>query len=100
MKDFDEYIRWRGAKQSERDQIAWTHDSQGTQLVNFIGQYENLKDDFGTICKMVGISAVLGQENTSSHKDYRSYYTDETAKIVEALYKRDCALFGYSFDSK
>jgi hypothetical protein len=98
MKDFDEYIRWRGERRNERDQVFWTHDKQGNQLVDFIGRYERLEEDFQTICKMIGITATLGKENASSHRDYRSYYSAETAVIVAELYKRDLKTFGYTFE--
>ena len=95
---FDEYIRWRYGKGNERTQTRWTHDAQGKQLVNFIGRYENLTEDFKYICDKTGIIATLGRENVSQHEDYRSYYSDETAAMVAILYKKDCEMFGYTFE--
>jgi hypothetical protein len=98
LGSFDAYIRWRKIQGKDRPQTRWTHDAEGNQLVNFIGRYECLREDFNELCGIIGISASLGHENSTAHRDYRSYYSDETAAIVESLYKKDCELFGYTFD--
>ena len=38
------------------------------------------------------------RSNTSNHRDYRSYYTDELRELVEAHYARDLSTLLYNFD--
>jgi hypothetical protein len=98
LGSFENYIYWRKRLSKDRPQTRWTHDAAGHQLVNFIGRYERLTDDFAEVCKIVGITVTLGRENATRHKDYRCYYSDETAEIVASLYHNDCRVFGYTFD--
>ena len=36
--------------------------------------------------------------NRSGHKDYRTYYTDETRDLVAEAFRGDIETFGYTFD--
>jgi len=49
------------------------------------------------VCRRIGITAKLERENTTSHRPYREYYTNETRAIVERHFSRDIARFGYRF---
>jgi hypothetical protein len=70
----------------------------GKLLVDDIGHYETLHEDFGRICRHVGIDAELPHLNRSHHRDYRTYYTDRTRALVAEHFHRDIAMFGYNFD--
>lgn len=74
-------------------------DLHGKVLVDFIGRYETLNDDFATICNRIGI-APPKLEHKRQAKDratYHSYYNDATRELVTAHFKRDIELFGYTF---
>ena len=45
-------------------------DARGNLLVDFIGAYENLQEDFDEITRILGIRAVLPHVNQSVHRDY------------------------------
>lgn len=72
-----------------------------TSELDFIGLYENLRADYDHVRKVLGTGTALPANNVtkSKHKDYRSYYTDETRAIVAAVYREDIALLGYTFDN-
>ena len=77
--------------------------SQGNHpVVDFIGRYESLEEDFLYIQKKLGINAELKHLNiTEGHNDdYRTYFSDETANIVADVYREDLLIFRYSFDDK
>ena len=73
-------------------------DEEGAVIVDFIGRFENLNEDTGTVFRNLGISgASLPHNNSSHHRDYRSYYTEETRDLVAERYARDIEFFGYEF---
>lgn len=69
-------------------------------LVDFIGYYENIEEDFQYIAQKIGIKTTLKKLNTNTVKgNYVDYYSDETSAIVEKVYKKDIKMFGYKFDN-
>ncbi len=98
MKDFDEYIRWR-VREDLCLQKEFFYDQKGKCIVDYIGKFENLENDFNEICKKIGIDAELPHENKGKKRklDYRKYYTEETRKLVKEGFREDIELFDYEF---
>jgi hypothetical protein len=95
---FDDYIRWRVEKEV-RLQKAFVTDDEGRVIVDYIGRMEHLGDDFRHVCRAAGLPPIrLPHENRSRHRDYRTYYTDETREMVARAFAEDIDLFGYNFD--
>ena len=77
---------------------------QKISLVDFVGYYENLEEDFEVIKDRLQLDANVKLKHinkTSEEKklDYKNFYTEETRKIVQNVYQKDIDLFGYNFDS-
>ncbi|MFP4672400.1 MAG: sulfotransferase family 2 domain-containing protein [Desulfohalobiaceae bacterium] len=73
---------------------------QGQVIVDYICRYENLEQDFQTVCSRIKIPAprLPHLRRARERGDYRSYYTDQLAELVAGHYQRDLELLGYTFD--
>ena len=85
-----------------REKLSFTQtsclvDESGNLLVDFVGKFENLDQDFHSICRKVGISACLPHINKSKRTDYQDYYDAETRDLTAWLYAEDIERFGYTF---
>ena len=99
----------------------------GRILVDFIGRFENLQNDFYFVCEKIGLPPIeVPHSNRSSFtspvlsvrpkefvkyiryqlkgrhipafKRYQDYYDDESRQLVAEIYKKDIELFSYKFD--
>ena len=93
---FSEYVKlWT---MTHGDQTSVLSDREGNILVDFIGHFENLEDDFATVCRRIGLTNVtLPHINATQHPGYRDYYDDETRDLVARHYARDIDRFQYEF---
>jgi hypothetical protein len=76
-------------------------DLHGNTIVDFIGRYERLADDFAEACRRIGIhcpSLPHSRRAADRESDYRGYYDDDSAQWVAAHYRPDIERFGYRFD--
>jgi len=104
LGSFTAYLGWVMAtpkpypKGATKLQSTVLTDAEGNLLVDFVGRYETLAQDFTQICRRLGIPATLPHVNRTVHRDYRDYYTPETSAWVAAHFAADIRLFGYTFD--
>lgn len=96
MKDFSEYLEWI-VTEEKKLQKDFVTDHDGKIIVDFVGKYENLVEDFDYVCKTLNIPASLPHLKKSKHSDYRKYYDDKTKRIIEEHYGEDIDLFKYRF---
>jgi hypothetical protein len=68
---------------------------RGELMVDFVGHFETLKQDWAYIQDKTGLPA-LPHQNKSRHADYRDSYTPELAAIAARRYARDIELFDYT----
>lgn len=97
MKGFDEYVAWE-LRRGKFFQHTYITGRDGKLIVDFVGHYERLSEDFGKVCARLGVNVVLPRTNTSSHRDYRTYYSPATRELVGKYFQRDVEMFGYDFD--
>lgn len=97
MDNFDEYIRWR-VNEDKHFQKKFVTDDTGDITVDFIGKFENLHEDFDTICTRIGIpDASFPKKNTTDKDYYKEYYNETTRKLVRDHFQPDIELFDYEY---
>ena len=100
-------------------QTGMLYDKAGNLLVDFVGKFERLQQDFDQVCKQLGFEhSGLSHVNSSDKKsrelrrkvrnflrrngedklrNYVDFYDTETRETVSQLYRADIENFGYSF---
>lgn len=80
-----------------RPQTAYARAADGTMPFDHIGRVERLSETMAWLSERLGRNLELRRVNASDHKDYRSYYSDATKRLVTQLYAEDVEAFGYTF---
>lgn len=97
FSDFPTYLRWRCTEEI-RFQKDFIYSVDGKLMVDFIGRYETIDEDFQTICDRIGIQVKLPITNVSKTKPYQEYYTPELIELVRKAFAPDIELFKYEFE--
>ena len=71
-------------------------------VVDYIGKYERLNEDFEYVCKKIGLpfKGRLTREKSDIREEsfhFSTYYDDETKEIVRKHFSKEIDLFSYSF---
>lgn len=97
---FDKWIQeWIKGKTRVSNYNLYT--IKGKIAVDFIGKYENLKSDLNFVLNKLELQfdelprEKAGYRNDS--KNYKSYYTEKTKKLIAKRNKKEIKLFGYNF---
>lgn len=104
LGSFERYLDWvlatpspypKGATKHQYETLA---DDAGRLLVDYVGRYETLAQDFAQVCQQVGLTVELPHLNSSRHSNYRAYYNERSRQMVAEHFATDIHLFGYTFD--
>ena len=105
FKYFDEFVNheiFTGVEFVARyTQFAYLTDEAGNLLVDFVGRYENLAQDFYEVVGTIGVPLmILPKRNITKdkvHGSYREYYSPVSRHLVERKYKKDLEFFEYEY---
>lgn len=78
-------------------QLDWISDKDGQLLVNYIGRYERLIDDFRSVCDHLNVKAELPRDKPTCHPPYRDVFNDESIDLVRDWFQKDIDYFGYTY---
>lgn len=97
FRGFTDYLRWRcdGRFRWQRDFVF----VEQRQVVDFVGRFENLTNDFEYVCDQLQIQRRLPTLNRTRSTDFRKFYTDPLIELVNQTYRPDIDQFGYQFES-
>ena len=77
-------------------------DRSGSVGLDFLIRYENLQDDYTSVCARIGIPPSklpsLKTSTRSERRHYSTHYDDRTQELVRKAYHRHIDQFGYRFE--
>lgn len=77
----------------------YMRDAAGTDRGDLFIRLEHFEADAAPLWHHLGFSLILPKVNASRReRDYRSYYSADSAERVRALFQQDIERFGYAFD--
>ncbi len=88
----------------EKNQCAYFlsegESEDGELLLDFVGKFENLQQDFDYICNKVGApqKMLLHENKTKQYKHYSEYYNEDTKQFIASKFAKDIEYFGYEFE--
>jgi len=76
-------------------------DNDPFENINYIMRFENLANDFRTVCAALDISpTTLPQYNRSNREHYSKYYDDELRELVRDRFAPEIERFSYVFEQR
>jgi len=76
-------------------QSSYVVDLDGQQVVDLVGRFETLAQDYTAIARKLGLDPELPHVNRTEHRDFRSYYSPVAAAAVARLWKADFDVLDY-----
>lgn len=71
----------------------------GKFCMDFVGSFENYKEDWEKVCETLNVNVTLPHANrTRKEGSYTSYYNKELKVAVEEEFKEEIDFFGFKFD--
>lgn len=77
-------------------------NGNGDIVVDYLGRYECIEEDFSFVAKKLCIPIDLPRKNSSNiaEKDYKKFYlSTKSVSVIEEIYRQDLLLFNYSYSS-
>ncbi len=99
ISSFEEFVKKitsipdKWADRHFKPQYSYIYDGD-TVLVDYVGKVENLSNDYINIQEKYGLKK-LEYKNKSGKENWKTFYTEETAKLVYKYYEKDIITFGY-----
>lgn len=98
LSGFEKYLQWAFSQENFKRQSDFLMSTNNYILVDHVGRFENLEEDFQIICSKIGIEASLPKANVSQSSSYRELYTKKSMiNLVSEVHKRDIEKFNYNF---
>lgn len=93
--EYIEHTKQSIIKRHSVPQYKFTH-YKGKPMYNYLGNFENLQDDFNVICDKINIPKIqLPKLNTSKHNAWQTDFNDKTIEFVNQQYRADFEYFNY-----
>jgi chondroitin 4-sulfotransferase 11 len=84
-----------------RSQHTTVCDSGGQVMADFVGRFENLREDFALVAERIGAPELelphRLKSRTRGERQYRDLYDERLKRLLYERYEKDVETFGYSF---
>lgn len=95
----NEFLHRFAGKGELKPQTYWITDFGGSIPMDFIGRFENLREDFSEVCRTLGAGGLsLPHEVRGSGEDYRRHYDPQSIELLADIFSDEIELLDYSFD--
>ena len=93
---FEDWVKKGNLPPDQQSQIT---NEEGKIMVDFVGRFENLVDDFNFVSTQIKFTQLkLDHFKKTSRKNYKQYYDkEEIRQIITNKYRKDIDLFKYKF---
>ena len=81
----------------EKSQTQYIFDDNDNQIVDYVGRYENLQNDFKKVLDLLKIDLRLEKLNSGSYKNYKEILNQNSIEIINERYKKEIKIFKYDF---
>jgi len=85
----------RETRQHVRTQTYMLYDNDNNLLVDFVGRFENLKEDWGYVCDKLELPNKLPRSEESANKNNHKEFSPQSIGIIHDLYKEDFKNLNY-----
>ncbi|MGD8384206.1 MAG: sulfotransferase family 2 domain-containing protein [Lysobacterales bacterium] len=97
MGTFADFIHLQISR-SDAYQINMLCDSSNKLLVDFLGRFERLDDDWASVCRQIGIPhRPLPHRNATARRPLGEYYDDDSIALVARHWATEIEMFGYRY---
>ena len=98
----NEYIKfakfWGRRLIQQGSQSSYIMDNENKLMIDFVGRFENLQEDFDLICQKINLPLQnLPHLNKTNHKHYTSFFDEKSSQIIRDKFKDDVENFNYEF---
>lgn len=99
---FSQFIRseFLSKDQGAQPQARSLTDRSGKLMVDFVGKFERMSEDWQKVCDRVGINSKLPHRNQSDRRfeNVKRYWNQDDLEFATKKYREDLLLFGYHPD--
>ena len=78
-------------------QLDWLKDDDGNVSMDYVGRFENLQNDFRTLCEKLDVAADLPHLKASKRGHYHDYFTKKASGIIGNWFAEDIDYFNYDY---
>ncbi|MES0490785.1 MAG: sulfotransferase family 2 domain-containing protein [Leptospirales bacterium] len=107
QETFEDFVTWIQNSsdtcqypRAHKNQLDWFTDAKGNVIVDYIGKFETLHEDWTKIKVNLNCEQDLPHVNIKPHSHFSSYYTPETVEIIREKFKVDIEYFGYEYPAE